>query len=177
MRAAMKLILCCALAVSLASPALALDFATHPFFKHLIGDWEAKGELKGENDNTVTVTETWTGKADAGDSFFIEGTRTINGDTQSFRWTITHNPATEGYEAILTSNGDGQPLRFEASLSDVDMVMRMKAITGGGDSSISLEDSFADEAKETLHTKVTFTGDQGQTTLEGTIVHTRKKAK
>jgi hypothetical protein len=171
----MKAFLLCALALCLAAPAPALDFSAHPFFKHLIGDWEAKGELKGENNNTVIITETWTGKADAGDSFFIEGSRTINNETQSFRWTITHNAATDSYEAILTSNGDAQPLRFEASLSEVDMVMRMKAITGGGDSSISLEDSFADEAKDTLQTKVVFTGDQGQTTLEGTIVHTRKK--
>ena len=171
----MKAALLILLTFVLVAPVRGLDLGKHEFFKHLVGEWEAKGELKGQDNNVVTITEAWTGKADAEDSFYIEGTRTLNGETQKFKWTITHNTATEGYEAMLTGE-DGQTIRFEGNLSEVNMVMSMKAITGGGDSSIALEDSFTDEAKETLQTKVTFTGDQGQTTLEGTIVHKRVKA-
>jgi hypothetical protein len=155
---------------ALAAPLPALDLGKHAFFKHLIGDWEAQGELKGQDNNAVTITETWTGKADVADSFYIEGSRTINGETQTFKWTIIHNAATDGYEAEL-SGSDGQTIRFEGSLSEADLVMNMKAITGGGDSSITLQDSFTDEKKDTLETKVTFVGDQGQTTLSGTITH------
>ena len=156
-------------------PCHALDLAQHAFFKHLIGDWKAEGELKGENNNVVTITETWTGKADAVDSFFIDGSRTMNGDTQAFKWVFTHNAATDSYEAMLTG-ADGQMIRFEGSVSDVTLVMDLKAITGNGNGSIAVQDSFAEGSKDTLNSKVTFTGDQGQTTLEGTIIHKRVKA-
>ena len=172
----MKALLILLSILTLAPISQAIDFAGHPFFKHLVGEWDASGELKGENNNSVTITENWTGKADAEGSFFIEGSRTINGDTQPFQWTITHNPATDGFEAVLTSGDGSQTIRFEGSLSEVEGIMNMKAITGSGDSSITLQDSFADNSKETLNTKVLFTGDQGQTTLEGTIVHKRKRA-
>jgi hypothetical protein len=39
-----------------ATPAWA-DLSTHAFFKHFVGTWKAAGELKGENDNLVTITE------------------------------------------------------------------------------------------------------------------------
>lgn len=159
----------------LSLPCHALDLAQHAFFKHLIGDWKAEGELKGENSNVVTITETWTGKAETADGFSIEGTRTMNGDTQRFNWTITRNPATDSYEAVLTS-ADGQTIRFEGSVSDVTLVMDLKTITGNGNSSITVQDSFAEGSKDTINSKVTFTGDQGQTTLEGTIIHKRVKA-
>jgi hypothetical protein len=157
--------------------ARAADLNQHPFFKHLIGEWEAEGELKNENNESVTVTETWTGRVDAEDTFSIEGSRTVNGDTQKFTWTYTRNAATDSYEAIL-SGGDGQPLRFESSLTEEPLSLTLKAITGNGSGSITVEDSFADEGKDkdTLTSKVTFTGDQGQTTLQGTITHKKKKA-
>ena len=160
---------------TVASPLPALDFTTHPFFKHLIGDWTAEGELKGTDDRLITVTETWTGKPAAEGSFIIEGSRTINDDTQNFTWTITHNPATDGYEAVLSTANSTEPVRFEGSVSDVTLTMDLKAITGGGDSSITVQDSFADEEKETLQSKVTFIGDQGQTNLEGIILHKKQK--
>jgi hypothetical protein len=172
----MKAALYFLLLFALPAPLRALDFATHPFFKHLVGEWEATGELKGADNNIVTITEKWTGKADAADSFYIEGTRTFNGETGVFKWTITHNAATDGYDAVLSGDAATQDIRFEGSLSDVDMVLSLKAITGGGDSSIALLDSFVDESKDTYQTKVTLTDEQGQTTLEGTITHKRVKA-
>ncbi len=162
--------------VSMAAPLRALDFANHEFFKHLVGEWKAEGELKGTDNNVVKVVETWTGKADASDGFYIEGSRTINGDTQPFKWSITHNPAIDGYEAVLSGAPGAQTIRFEGSLSDVEMTMTLKAITGSGSSSITVEDALTGEAKDTIQSKVTFIGDQGQATLEGTIVHKREKA-
>ncbi|MDZ4289849.1 MAG: hypothetical protein U0984_17930 [Prosthecobacter sp.] len=170
------LILAVLAVLSLASPVRALDFANHAFFKHLIGEWKAEGELKGTDNNLVTITETWTGKADAEGSFYIEGSRTVNGETQRFKWSITHNAAIDSYEAILTGADDSQTLRFEGSLSEVTMVMTMKAITGTGGSGVTVEDSFADADRDTLESKVTLTNDQGQTSLEGKITHKRVKA-
>ena len=151
---------------------LALDLAQNAFFKQLTGSWQAEGKLTGENNNLVTITETWSGKAESAESFSIEGTRTMNGDTQKFSWAITHNVATDSYEAVLTG-GDGQTIRFEGSVSEVTQVMDLKSITGNGSSSISVQDFFKAEDKNTLHSEVTFTGDQGQTTLSGTIIHKR----
>lgn len=152
------------------------DLAKHSFFKHLIGKWSTTGELKGADGNTINVTEEWTGKADADDTFYIEGTRTINNDTQPFRWSITHNAATDSFEAIHSWGNGSQELRFEATYSEVEMTFTLKVITGSGDSGIILQDSFSPDSKDTLLTKVQFTGDQGQTTLEGTLTHTREKA-
>lgn len=152
----------------------ALDLSTHGFFKHLVGEWNAEGELKGNENNTVSIQESWKGQADTEDSFSIEGTRTVNGDSQKFTWTFTRNPATDSYEAIL-AGGDGQPIRFEGSLSDVAGTLELKAITGNGSSSIAVQDRFADDSRDVLITKVTFTGEQGETTLQGTITHKRVK--
>jgi len=171
----MKHLLSALLATSLLlSPqARALDMNQHPFFKHLIGEWEAEGELKTENNDLVTVKESWTGRVDAENTFSIDGTRTVNGETKKFTWTYTHSAATDNYEAILTSE-DGQPLRFESSLTEEPLALTLKAITGSGSANISVKDEFANEAKDTLTSKVIFTGDQGQTTLDGTITHKRK---
>lgn len=154
----------------------ALDFANHIFFKHLIGEWKAEGELKGTDNNVVTITETWTGKAEAEGNFYIEGSRTVNGDTQPFKWSITHNAALDSYEAVLTGGGDSETIRFEGSLSEVTLTMSLKAITGSGGSGVTVEESFAGDDKDTLESKVTMTGEQGQTTLEGMITHKRVKA-
>ena len=161
--------------LAIGSVARATDLGQHVYFKHLVGSWKAEGELKGENNNVVKITEEWTGKADADDSFFIEGTRTTNGDTQPFKWTMTHNPTTDGYEVILTGAEGSQPIRFEGSLSEVEMTMTFKAIGNSGGANITMVDSFVDEKKDTLQSKVTLLGDQGQITLEGTIIHKREK--
>lgn len=151
---------------------MALELAQNTFFKQLTGSWKAEGKLIGEDNHLVTILETWTGKADTPESFSIEGTRAMNGDTQTFSWAITHNVATDSYEAVLTG-GDGQTIRFEGSVSEVTQVMDLQSITGNGSSSIRVQDSFKAKDENTLHSEVTFTGEQGQTTLSGTIIHKR----
>ena len=152
------------------------DLSTHVFFKHFVGTWKAAGELKGENDNLVTITEEWTGKADGENGFLIEGTRTLNSDTQPFKWTITHNAGTDMFEAILSGADASQTIRFEGNVSEVNLTLELKAVTGNGQSSITVLDSFKGEQKDVIESKVLFTGDAGQTTLEGTIKHEKQKA-
>ncbi|HBJ87059.1 MAG TPA: hypothetical protein DDZ88_25010 [Verrucomicrobiales bacterium] len=158
----------------LATPAWA-DLSTHVFFKHFVGNWKAAGELKGENDNLVTITEEWTGKVDGDNTFLIEGTRTMNGDTQPFKWTMTHNAGTDMFEAILSGPEASQTIRFEGNVSEVNLTLELKAVTGNGQSSITVLDSFKGEQKDVIESKVLFTGDAGQTTLEGTIKHEKQK--
>lgn len=158
----------------LATPAWA-DLSTHAFFKHFVGTWKAAGELKGENDKLVTITEEWTGKADGENTFLIEGTRTMNGDTQPFKWTMTHNTGTDMFEAILSGPDAAQTIRFEGNVSEVNLTLELKAVTGNGQSSITVLDSFQGEQKDVIESKVLFTGDAGQTTLEGMIKHEKQK--
>ena len=148
------------------------DLSQHVFFKHFLGEWKAAGELKGEDGKVIPITETWKGSA-AGDSAFVtEGKRTLNNETKSFKWTFTHNPATDTFDAVLEGEPGDQPLRFEAMISDVNLTLELKAITGTN-SAITVKDEFTDEKHETISSDVTFTGESGQTTLEGTITHTK----
>lgn len=159
----------------LAMPALA-DLSTHAVFRHYLGAWKAEGELKGENGNNITIKEEWTGKVDGDNGFLIEGTRTLNGDTQPFKWTITHNAGADNFEAVLSGADGSQTIRFEGNASTVNLTLELKAITGSGQSSITITESFEGDARDVMRSKVTFTGDAGQTTLEGTIKHEKQKA-
>ena len=152
----------------------AKDLGTNPLFKHYIGTWKAAGELKGEN-NVLDIKEEWTGAAEGDNSFVVKGTRTINGDTQPFQWTITYNEGADSYEAILSGAEGSQTIRFEGHVSEVDLTFELKAVTGSGESSITINEAFAGEAKDIIESNVTFTRDTGQTTLQGMIKHEKQK--
>ncbi len=162
--------LCLLIAISLP----AKDLGMNPLFKHYIGSWKAAGELKGEN-NVLDIKEEWTGAAEGENSFVVKGTRTINGDTQPFQWTITYNEGADSYEAILSGAEGSQTIRFEGHVSEVNLTFELKAITGSGQSSITINEAFAGDAKEVIESKVTFTGDSGLTTLQGVIKHQKEK--
>ncbi|MGV3660393.1 MAG: hypothetical protein ACO1TE_09405 [Prosthecobacter sp.] len=155
--------------------AQAKDLSTHPIFKHYIGTWKAAGELKGNDGNNVTITEEWTGKVDGDNAFLIEGTRTMNGETQPFKWTITYNEGTDSFDAVLTGPDPSQTLRFETHASEATMTVDMKAVTGNGDSAITVHESFPGDSTDVFESKVVFTGESGQTTLEGVIKNERQK--
>ncbi len=152
----------------------AKDLGMNPVFKHYVGSWKAAGELKGEN-NVLDIKEEWTGAAEGDNSFVVKGTRTINGDTQPFQWTITYNEGADSYEAILSGAEGSQTIRFEGHVSEVNLTFELKAITGSGQSSITINEAFAGDAKDVIESKVTFTGDAGQTTLQGVIKHQKEK--
>ncbi len=162
--------LCLLLATSLS----AKDLGMNPLFKHYVGTWKAAGELKGEN-NVLGIKEEWTGAAEGDNSFAVKGTRTINGDTQPFQWTITYNEGADSYEAILSGAEGSQTIRFEGHVSEVNLTFELKAITGSGESSITITEAFAGGALDVIESKVTFTGDTGQTTLQGVIKHQKEK--
>lgn len=152
----------------------AKDLGMNPVFKNYIGTWKAAGELKGEN-NVLDIKEEWTGAAEGDNSFVVKGTRTINGDTQPFQWTITYNEGADSYEAILSGAEASQTIRFEGHVSEVNLTFELKAVTGSGESSITINEAFAGDAKDVIESKVTFTGDTGQTTLQGVIKHQKEK--
>lgn len=154
---------------------LAADLSTHPIIRLYLGKWTAEGELRGQDGNIVNVSQTWEGKADGENAFLIQGSRTVNGETQSYSWRITHNAATDLIEAALIGQ-DGNQLRFEAQASEAASTLTLKAVTGSGMSSITVTDVFSGEDKDTLETKVLFTGEQGETTLEGTLISKRQRA-
>jgi hypothetical protein len=162
------------LCLLLASSLPAKDLGMNPLFKHYVGTWKAAGELKGEN-NVLDINEEWTGAAEGDNSFVFKGTRTINGDTQPFQWTITYNEGADSYEAILSGAAGSQTIRFEGHVSDVNLTFELKAITGSSESSITITEAFAGDAKDVIESKVTFTGDTGQTTLQGVIKHQKEK--
>ena len=152
----------------------AKDLGMNPVFKHYVGNWKAAGELKGEN-NVLDIKEEWSGTAEGDNAFVVKGTRTINGDTQPFQWTITYNEGADSYEAILSGAEGSQTIRFEGHVSEVNLTFELKAITGSGQSSITITEGFEGEAKDIIESKVTFTGDSGQTTLQGVIKHQKEK--
>lgn len=152
----------------------AKDLGMNPVFKNYVGNWKAAGELKGEN-SVLDIKEEWTGAAEGDNSFVVKGTRTINGDTQPFQWTITYNEGADSYEAILSGAEGSQTIRFEGHVSEVNLTFELKAVTGSGESSITINEAFAGDAKDVIESKVTFTGDTGQTTLQGVIKHQKEK--
>ena len=170
----MRFLITLLLSISAASAQQSTDLAKHPFFKHLVGTWKAEGELKGEDNKVVTITEDWKGGAGGDSTFLIDGTRTIDGETKAFKWTFTHNAATATYDAVLTGAEGDQPLRFEASINEENLTIDLKAITGTN-SAITVMEEFKDEKRDTLESHVSFTGDAGQVTLKGTITHKKQK--
>jgi hypothetical protein len=57
----------------------------------------------------------------------------------------------------------------------VNLTLELKAITGSGNSSITVLDSLRGDTKEVIESKVIFKGEAGQTTLEGIIKHEKQK--
>ncbi len=146
------------------------DLGKHAVFKHYLGKWTAEGELKGTDNNTTSVQEEWEGKSQGENTFVLEGRRTLNGDTQPFTWTFALNQAAGTCEAVLTGGDGSQPLRFEVNISDVNLTLELKAITGQN-SAITVKEEFADDKHDVILSHVNFTNDQGETTLQGDIKH------
>ncbi|MBL9118235.1 MAG: hypothetical protein JNJ83_24735 [Verrucomicrobiaceae bacterium] len=169
----MKALLFALLAVA-ACAAEVKDLSNHFLLKHYVGKWEASGTLKNQQGNDVEISEEWTGRVEGPGTFVLAGNRTFNGETQSFTWTLTHNPATDSFEAMLLGQ-DGNQLRFEAQFSESEMTLELKAVTGNGNGSITVLDRLKGESKDEIESEVTFIGDGGETTLQGKILHKRLK--
>jgi hypothetical protein len=149
----------------------------HPFFKHLVGSWKSKGELKSADGSIVKITEEWTCKVNDEGELIIEGTRDINdGGPQRYRWSITHNSTTDLYEAVQANPDDQQnAIRFEGSVTGTPPVLELKAQFGNGGGSATVTDTFTGEGHDSFDTKVVLAKDSGDPNLEGTIKNERVK--
>jgi hypothetical protein len=152
------------------------DFARSSFFQLLIGNWQSEGKLLGTDGNEVLIKEEWKGSVAEEGVFVMEGNRLLNDDKQAFRWTVSFNSSTGLFEALHEVKiGSGEVQRFEASVSDVALTMELR-LTGEGQSSIVVKDSFPDTTKKTLVSEVTLTDSSGIPYLSGTVKHQRVKS-
>ncbi len=149
------------------------DFKNHPFFKYMIGEWTGEGELKDAHDALVKFKMEWKADVEGENTFVVEGNREINGNAQTYKWTIIHNPTTGAYEATHKSP-DSEAVRFEVLVPEGEMRIEMTML-GNAESKMTVIDSFPDKDFNTLETKVTIVDDSGATTLSGTILQKRVK--
>jgi hypothetical protein len=165
--------------VLLAASALAFaedkgGFKSSDFFKAYAGEWEMTGELQKGDGGVIKIKESWKAEFQGDDTLNIEGKRELDGNSQDFVWTMTHNPATGLYEASHRAKDSGDAIRFEVSLSETEMKIEMTALLGNN-SKIAITDAFADKEHDTIESKITMTDDNGATTLSGTLTHKRVK--
>ena len=152
------------------------DFKTHGFFKHLLGEWTTEGEMKGTEGNVVRLKEEWNAEVVGENTLTITGKRELNDDKQSYKWTITRDPATGLLEASHRGSEDNPDTqRFEISVSEAEMKMEMSGFLGSGGAKAVLVDTFPEKDRDTFETSVTLTDDNGATTLSGTLKSTRVK--
>ncbi len=150
-------------------------FKNNEFFKAYVGEWEMNGELQKGDGGVLKIKETWKAEFVGDDTLNIEGTRVIDGNSQDFVWTMTHNPSTGLYEASHKGSKDSADTqRFEVSVSETEMKIDMTALLGNN-SKIAITDAFADKEHDTIESKITLTDDAGATTLSGTLTHKRVK--
>lgn len=105
--------------VSMARAQERFDFANHPFFKEIIGEWTTEGDVRFEDGHVVHNKQDWKAEATGANVCTINGTREWAGQTIHYKWTITHldsgifehvfqpdlaNPATEKYEAKIAED-------------------------------------------------------------------------
>ncbi len=110
------------------------DFKTHGFFKHLLGEWTTEGEMKGTEGNVVRLKEEWNAEVVGENTLTITGKRELNDDKQSYKWTITRDPATGLLEASHRGSEDNPDTqRFEISVSEAEMKMEMSGFLGSGE--------------------------------------------
>jgi hypothetical protein len=149
----------------------------HPFFKHFVGSWKSSGELKAADGNTVKIVEEWTCKVNETGELVIDGTRDINDQgPQKYRWSITHNPTTDLYEAVQGNPDDNQnAMRFEGNVSGTPAVFELKSQFGNGGGSATVTDTFTGDGYDAFDTKIVLANDSGVTTLEGVMKNERVK--
>lgn len=155
--------------------AQAEDLGKHVVFKNYLGKWTAEGDLKGTDNNTISVQEDWEGRSEGENTFVLEGKRTMNGETKPFKWTFALNPATGSCESVLTGEDGAQQLRFEVNISEVNLTLELKALSGQN-GAITVKEEFESEKHDVILSHVTFTNDQGETTLQGDIKHKKVPA-
>jgi hypothetical protein len=154
--------------VVLAGSLAANDFASHPYFSKIIGEWRGKGTLTNADGEDTAIQEDWTAKVNDEGGFSIEGDRIWGEESQQFRWVFSVNAATELYECEYWHTGMDEPMRFQVSLSDDGV--ELSAPIGEGE--LSVKNKFKEEK---LIGKISLQGSDGQENLAGKVVHNKKK--
>jgi len=150
-------------------------FNKSAFFKAFAGEWTMEGELKGTEGKVVKFKEEWKAEILSDDTMTIEGKRDLDNNSQSYKWTLTHNPTTGLYEANHSVADSGDSLRFEVNLMETEMKMEISGFIGSSNSKVTIVDSFSGADRDNLESKITLTDDTGATTLSGTVTHKRTK--
>ena len=166
--------LICTVGMMFGSVASAGDsfFADHPLFKPLIGEWTASGELKGQDGNTLSVTETWTGEISESGNFIAKGTREFNEETHTFEWEYLYNPTTELIEGVMRMSTSEDEVRLEVNLSEQNKTITLTSQLSGDGASLEVVNK-VEEGKVTGTVKLM--NPQGIATLSGEVVHEKKK--
>lgn len=152
------------------------DFKSHFFLKHMLGEWVTEGDLKSADGNVIKLKEEWKAEVLGDNTLVIEGRRQLNDDSQKYKWTITHNPATDLFEAAHRFSEDNpETQRFEINFSEAEMKMEMTGFLGSGNAKAVIVDTFSGDDRDTFKGEVTLTDDSGGTTLSGTLKSTRTK--
>lgn len=150
------------------------DFKTHPFFKHLIGEWSSEGERKYADGRVQKVKMEWKTEVE-GDALIMEGTRDRDGQTNHFKWTFTHADSglIEATYQQEVSNPNSQ--HYEVQAPEDGSQMTMTALLDNN-AKVEMTDAFKPDDRDMIESKVTRTDASGATIYTGTSTAKRKKS-
>ena len=150
------------------------EFPGRALFERMVGEWTSEGKLtSADTGDVIEVTETWTGKfAEDGKGFVITGDRIWNGEGQTFKWEYSYNTTTDLMEVIYTASVMDKEISMEVSVNEAEGIISLLAPMGTEGAEIQIEKKFE---KDNLISRVSVKGNGGQTVLEGSFKHSRKK--
>ncbi|MCG8599798.1 MAG: hypothetical protein MI807_06630 [Verrucomicrobiales bacterium] len=143
------------------------DFADHPYFSKIVGEWHGEGELTSADGEVIPIREDWSAKVNDEGGFTVEGDRVWGEESQQFHWIFEKNAATELIECEYWHTGMDEALRFQVNLSDDGVEMRAPI----GDGEITVQNTFE---KGKITGGVSLVGADGQVGLGGSLKHVRK---
>ncbi len=148
------------------------DFTKDPVFQKLLGDWKGEGTLAGSDGTTISIKEEWTGKITESGTLLMSGTRQWNDEMHQFSWEFVPNPTTDLIVvAYKASNAGEEPIRFEASVSQADFSIQLKAPIGSQGELVIVNRFVTKGGKVTMVGEVSLKDDTQTETLKGTVTH------
>jgi hypothetical protein len=151
-----------------------IDLKTHPFFKHLIGEWTSEGERKYGDGNIVKVKEEWKAEMLGDNALTMEGTRDRGGQITQFKWTFTATDAGLIDAAYQRNAGNADSQRYEVQAAEDGSRIEMTAL-GDNNSKSTTSYAFKEGDHDTLESSFMRTDGSGITQYSGTAVAKKKK--
>jgi hypothetical protein len=151
-----------------------VDLKTHPFFKHLVGEWSAEGERKYADGNVTKVTQESKTEIYGDNAVLTEGKRERSGQVTNFKWMFVSTDAgtIEATYHRDASNPDGQ--RFEVQAAEDGSRIEMTALGDNNAKTVTVE-AFKDGDHDTIETTITRTDSNGTVVYSSVMVGKRKK--